>query len=514
MNNSNVEIHRQPIRPWDERINRLIFLARHVDWGAILAFVIPFTLYSLTLAPTIYNLDSAELTTAVATGGILRATGYPLYLVLGKIWSFLPLGDIGFRMNLFSAFWAAWTIFLADRILHRLNAGAWARLGALGLLTAAPFFWSLSLIAEVYTLHTAIMAAAILTLIRWGERPTFPRLALPIFLLALSLGNHAATVLLIPGCVWYVIHKHPRQLLAPKFYLTTLLALISGATIFLYLPIQFGSSPAFNYAGRFDATGAFNPVNLQTLDGILWLATGRAFAGQMFGYSLLEVWPEVSEFGRQLWIAFLGIGILPGLVGLIGLIKRDRSLGGMLVLMLFANALFYINYRVVDKQTMYLPVYVLWALGLGYGYQLLIDWFRPRGGTAALEWLFRGVMVGAVALSVAWNWSRVDLSDDWSTREQSEAILAEVGPDAIIFGWWDTIPAVQYLQLVEGQRPDVLAVNRFLIDPHDMNQLIRQEIGERPIYINNPSIELLKITRAARVGSLYRLEPQAWPATD
>ena len=30
----------------------------------------------LTLAPTIYDLDSAELTTAAATGGIVRAAGH------------------------------------------------------------------------------------------------------------------------------------------------------------------------------------------------------------------------------------------------------------------------------------------------------------------------------------------------------------------------------------------------------------------------------------------------------
>jgi hypothetical protein len=75
-----------------------------VDWSSLAAFGFPFLIYILTLAPTIYNLDSAELTTAVAANGIVRATGYPLYLILGKIWSGLPIGDMGFRMNLFSAF--------------------------------------------------------------------------------------------------------------------------------------------------------------------------------------------------------------------------------------------------------------------------------------------------------------------------------------------------------------------------------------------------------------------------
>ena len=57
---------------------------RVVDMRSIAAFVLPFILYLLTVAPTIYNLDSAELTTAAATGGLVRATGYPLYLILGR----------------------------------------------------------------------------------------------------------------------------------------------------------------------------------------------------------------------------------------------------------------------------------------------------------------------------------------------------------------------------------------------------------------------------------------------
>ena len=113
-----------------------------------------------------------------------------------------------------------------------------------------------------------------------------------------------------------------------------------------------------------------------------------------------------------------------------------------------------------------------------------------------------------MALAVGANWQQVDLSDDWSTREQSEAILSQAEPNALIFGWWDTVPAIQYLQLVEGQRPDVLAINRFLITPEDMNQLILTAVHERPIYINNPSIALLRETTVTVVGPLYRLEPK------
>lgn len=495
--------NRQPHR-WAEKSRRFVI---GFEWFALAAFGLPLLIYTLTLAPTIYNLDSAELTTAVATNGIVRATGYPLYLLLGKIWSWLPIGDMGYRMNLFSAVCGAVTILLLERIFHRLHFNPWVRLGALGLLATAPYFWSLSLIAEVYTLHTALMAGVILLLIRWAEAPSPARLAWPIMLVVLSMGNHAATLLLIPGCFFYVLANHPRELLKWRVWLAGFLAAAAGAAIFLVLPLRYAASPAFNYAGQFDATGAFVPVNLLTLDGFLWLVSGKSFSGLMFGYKHYELWPQIHNFGSQLWAAFFAIGIGPGILGMVVLLRNDRRFGGMLLLMFLANAIFYINYRVVDKSTMFLPVYLVWAIWLGYGGQTLVQWLRHTLPHPRLEPVLSGSIIAIVLLALSWNWSRVDLSDDWGTRQQSEMILQQVQPNALVFGWWDTAPGLQYMQLVEGQRPDVTVINRFLIGSDEMNQLILSELGQRPIYINNPPIELLKVAKVTPVGSLYNLEP-------
>jgi hypothetical protein len=483
-------------------------LITRADWWALSTFFVPFLLYLLTLAPTIYNLDSAELTTAVATNGIIRATGYPLYLLLGKLFAWLPVGDVGYRLNLFSAVCGALTIFLADRVLQRLAVGRWARLGALGLLATAPYFWAMSLIAEVYTLHTVLMAAITLLLLRWDESPTPRRLAAVALALGLSLGNHAATVLLIPGCVWFVATRGRRRWLTPRSLAAVVLAGLAGLAVYLLLPWRFGQNPAFNYAGAFDATGAFAPVNLQTWPGLWWLVSGQSFAGQMFGYRPAELGPEIGGFVAQLWLAFFAIGVGPGLWGMVVALRRDRRLGVLLLLFFLANTIFYVNYRVVDKASMYLPAYLVWALWLGIGYQSILDQLHQAAGSRRWAWLSRLVMAGAVLLAVGWNWSRVDLSDDWSTRQQSEAILQDARPNAIIFGWWDTVPALQYLQLVEGQRPDVTLINRFLISGADMDRLIERELGRRPIYLDNPSIDLLRRSRVTAAGPLYLLEPR------
>ena len=67
-----------------------------------------FVLYAVGACRTIYVGDSGELVAAVYTLGIPHPSGYPLYVLLGKLWTLaVPIGSIAFRMSLFSAACAA-----------------------------------------------------------------------------------------------------------------------------------------------------------------------------------------------------------------------------------------------------------------------------------------------------------------------------------------------------------------------------------------------------------------------
>lgn len=498
-------------------------IARMVDWRSLAAFFVPLAVYLRTLAPTIYNLDSAELTTAAYTGGLMRATGYPLYLSIGYLWSRLPLGDVGYRMNLFSAVCGALTILLAERILRHLKVGNWATFGALGLLASSVFFWGLSLVAEVYTLHTALMAGFILALLRWGERPEPRRIAWVGLLGGMGLAHHAAMALLGPAAALFMVTSHPRQLFSPRSILAALAGLLLGLSFYLYLPLRFLAGPAFNYAGTYDASLQFIPVNLTTLEGLWWLVSGQAFSGAMMAYSGLDLWREAQAFLVQLGRAFFAIGLGPGIFGAAVLLRRNWRQGLMLGLMFAFSAGFYINYRVMDKDTMYLPAYLIWALWVGIGTQELLDWMRQSTTDAKhrfAELVIKVSMIGFVLLAVAWNWRIVDMSADWTTRTRGEAILARAEAGGLVFGWWDTVPVVQYLQLVEGQRPDIKAVNRFLISGSDLEYVIKKEVSNRPIYIDSFPKSLATKLIARPMGPVYRLagrsavQPAATPGSN
>jgi hypothetical protein len=77
-------------------------------------FLFSLSTYLATLAPSITwrhdGADGGDLITAAYTLGIPHPTGYPLYVLLARLFTFLPWGGIAYRVNLMSAFFAAATV--------------------------------------------------------------------------------------------------------------------------------------------------------------------------------------------------------------------------------------------------------------------------------------------------------------------------------------------------------------------------------------------------------------------
>ena len=131
---------------------------------ALLALV----LYVRTLAPTVlyYDrpemFDSAMLQAAAPVLGVGHPTGYPTYMMLAKLFTYLPFGDAAYRVNLLSAVFeavAVMFVYLAGLKLSRRPAAAAVGALAFGL---TPIFWSQAVIAEVYTLNATFIALVVI----------------------------------------------------------------------------------------------------------------------------------------------------------------------------------------------------------------------------------------------------------------------------------------------------------------------------------------------------------------
>jgi hypothetical protein len=440
-------------------------------------------LYILTLAPSVYNLDSAELTTAAATLGIPRSTGYPLYILTGFFWSKIPFWNVGYCLNLYSAFCGALTILFIERILSKLKISPLIRLSAALLLAVSSYFWYLSLIAEVYTLNTAIMTFLIWRMLIWDEVPSSRNLAWFAFAYGLGFTHHGSALLLVPGVIWFVW----RHLRGGKLRGTGLIrfAIVAGLPLllYLYLPLRYLQAPAFNYAGVFNEYGQFVPLDLTSVTGFFQLVSGKGFQSLMFNYPLQELLQEILQFwvhiGRTFWL----VGIGPGLLGMWVLFKKDRTLAMAMLLTFLCQMIFFSSYRVVDKQTMFLPSDCIWAIWLAVGLERMLNWL-PSKPSARGRTMIQVFGLGLVVLALIWNYPLVDQSHDNSTTEMAMSLLNSLPPDAILIGYWDIVPAIQYFQLVEGIRTDIVPINRFLIGPETLERFVDFQTQETAVYFS------------------------------
>ena len=120
--------------------------------------------YSLTLAQGLSwangGADGGDLITAAFVNGIPHPTGYPLYLLIAKIFQMLPISNLAFRTNLLSAFR---TIFAAVLVYQTINlfqkekkyGRISAALAAL-LFGLSPLIWSQAVITEVYGMQSLL----------------------------------------------------------------------------------------------------------------------------------------------------------------------------------------------------------------------------------------------------------------------------------------------------------------------------------------------------------------------
>ena len=76
----------------------------------------------IPIGPTITGDDSGELVSAAYTLGIAHPPGYPLWCMLGKLFTIIvPYGSIAWRVGFMSAFFGATTAALLCLIVIRLS---------------------------------------------------------------------------------------------------------------------------------------------------------------------------------------------------------------------------------------------------------------------------------------------------------------------------------------------------------------------------------------------------------
>jgi hypothetical protein len=476
-----------------------------------------FIIYFSTMAPSVLQIDTGELAAAQALPGIAHPTGYPLFTMLGWLFSLIPLPvSTIFQLNLFAAITTTVGVyFFIKSIYYILNnfsvfeksvRGSKSKKAKSGkkqvetgkakshsaasevfsvnddsqslpmvfsivgglVLAFGKTVWFQSTSVEVYSLHLALISAALFTLLRaFGGEVTksqshevnspdvvtnkvTPKSQIFDWLvfagvLALAFSNHMTTLLIIPATAYLFFVKFKFQkegfITLAKMLLLFFPILI---LIYLYLPIRAGMNPEINWGNPIDLERILRHVSGKQYQ--VWLFSSSEAAAKNFGrfFSGLP-----SEFYLSLVAVLLGIFYL---------IQRSTKLLITSLLLIFGTVLYAINYDIVDLESYFLLAYIGMSILVVFGLMFVYERVNNLKITAA---------VGAVLVlsQIGFTYGSVNQSGNLIFEQYTKAILKTAPKNSVIFSYqWDYfLSASYYFQFVENERRDVAIIDKELL---------------------------------------------------
>ena len=444
--------------------------------------------YLLTMSSAVGQADTFEFQVVAPQLGIAHPTGYPLYLLLGKLFSLLPLGTVAWRLNFASAVYATLAAVVVFRLaLDLLRRPLAALVGAVAL-GFVPVYWSQAVVAEVYTLHALLVAVALWLMVRLvvddatrhpppatRHSPSQRRkqVVALAFVIGLGLTNHVTSIFLLPPALLAVALRllHDRRSRRRDLTVRPLMRMVPVAIAFAAPLLLYAYLPLRWRAVNGEAMGAARFVE--------WVAGGR-FQGALQLMAWLRDPTRWAIVGRLLLDAWGWLLLAVALVGLVWLLWREWRAGVVLALAGGGFAFYALNYYVPDLAVFLIPTHVVVAVLVAAGVAGVLDGgerahakaqrgegrqeenflasfarIAPLREPLIVAIIFLLVLLPVLA-AVGGRWSAVDQSADDGGEPWARGVLAlPLARGAAVLADSEKIAPLYYLQQIEGLRPDL-----------------------------------------------------------
>ncbi|MFQ5637571.1 MAG: protein O-mannosyl-transferase family [bacterium] len=427
---------------------------------AIAAFLIPLLTYVIFLCPTIAAGDSAEFVTASKILGIPHPPGYPLYTLIGHLFTKLPFNSVAWRVNLSSAVFGALACFFVYLSLLRLTGRNVPALAAAFGLAFSRYFWHYAEVAEVFVFNSffAALLTYVLILIakKRGEDLQSPVwFWLLAFLFGLALTNHHTIILLAPAML-FLMWKTQATLLWDKRNLAyAALFFCLGLTPYLYCPIAASAQPAVNWD------------NPNTLSHFIRLVTRADYGSfSLFaGEGSVDRSVQLPAFFKSFPKQMTPLGVFIALLGLFNF-KRYKVIQIYLLLAFILSGIFFVVYANMPINNpllfgvlhrFYILPTVFAAFWIGLGFERIFVWLQ---GVTSQRVLTTVAPVSLLLILGIWelssNIDETDFRENTLAEDFAHNLLLSLPENSLFFVRGDVASlGVDYLQIVQKQRPDV-----------------------------------------------------------
>ncbi len=421
--------------------------------------------YLSSMAPGLtwanHGADGGDLITAAATNGVAHPSGYPVYLLLARVFQMLPIGTLAFRTNLMSAFAAVCAALLVyilvnESLLHFNGSKNWlASLASAYAFGLSPLLWSQAVITEVYTLH-ALFTAAILFLSTDHAYSQFPRKYLDALLgliFGLAMGNHITTILLLPVLIFSIFEYKPipteKKYALVNWHVDNLslirrsIGLGVGLLAYIILPLRAMSKPPVNWG---------NPI---TLTDFWWLVSGNLYQDRLFALTFSTLMGQIKSTAALLLEQFGLPGLIVGLIGLIVFYKFPRLYQN--TIWTFAVFLFFaILYFSKDSFLYLIPAFLCFAIWIGMGLDGLMN---AAAGFPKLRSAIGIIFILYIFLLAGKHLPEVDASHDTRAEDFGKEVLTQIPANAIVFTKGDeAVLSMWYFHYALHERADIVIV--------------------------------------------------------
>jgi hypothetical protein len=235
-------------------------------------FAIATIVYWLTVEPTASYWDCGEFIAVSYKLEVPHPPGAPLFLLIGRLFSFLALGDVeqvAYWINIssvlasgFTILFLFWTITLLGRKIFKIEKGAEtpgqtvllmgsAAIGSLAY-TFSDSFWFSAVEAEVYAMSSFFTAFVFWAILKWevieDESMANKWLILISYMMGLSIGVHLLNLVTIPalGLIYYFKkYKATRNGLIASFLVSGFILVLINNIIIPGFPTIVGSLEVF-----------------------------------------------------------------------------------------------------------------------------------------------------------------------------------------------------------------------------------------------------------------------------
>jgi tetratricopeptide (TPR) repeat protein len=444
--------------------------------------VVALVVYILTLAPGVMYTDSGELAGACYFFGVAHPTGYPLFVILGHLWTLVakPLGVI-YAMNLFAAVCTAISSGMVYAILHTIldfistqssqqkkqttsnrntSLIKWCSIAG-GLSYAfAHTVWEQATSIEVYSLHLLMMSSTILFFVRGIISNSQKTLMLSALLLGLSFTNHLTTILLIPPILllffWRTGESFASKNITSRERLTQfgllLLLIISCSSVYGIMIWRSSSEAWFNWGAVHRGWEQFS-YHVLGKQYQIWMFSDEPGAVKKQFLQFISLVPKN--------LAYIGLVLLP-FAGLPALWHTSKQLFWFIVVGIFFCVGYSVNYNIHDIDSYFLLAFLLMIVASFVGFYSILQ----SSLASKLSDSIKPVIALSIALiSLGVNYQANDKSKHTLVEEYVKLMVDPLPKNAVLISQqWDFfVSAFWYMQQVEGYRPDITIIEKEIL---------------------------------------------------